>query len=119
MPGRSCRGLFRIARNRVFQAARQNKRLAIMSTDVDVAELAEDEPDEKFTAADAAAVHAALDQLPAEQREVVMLRFIEEMSYAEIAAVAGCPVGTIRSRLHHAKRGLAILLQRKIDHVRD
>jgi RNA polymerase sigma-70 factor (ECF subfamily) len=66
---------------------------------------------DEFTAEDAARVHAALDTLAPEHREVVVLRFIEDMSYDEIAKVAGCPVGTVRSRLHHAKRALRRVLE--------
>ena len=63
------------------------------------------------TAEDVARVHAALDQLVPEHREVVVLRYIEDMSYEEIAGVAGCPLGTVRSRLHHAKRALRRALE--------
>ena len=59
-----------------------------------------------FTAEDAQRVHAALDELPPEHREVLLLRFLEELSYEEIARVVGLPLGTVRSRIHYAKRGL-------------
>lgn len=52
-------------------------------------------------------VRAAVLELPAEFREAVVLCELEEMSYEEAAQLAGCPIGTIRSRLH---RGRALLL---------
>jgi RNA polymerase sigma-70 factor, ECF subfamily len=52
-------------------------------------------------------VRAAVLELPAEFREAVVLCELEEMSYEEAAQMAGCPIGTIRSRLH---RGRALLL---------
>lgn len=52
-------------------------------------------------------VREAILELPAEFREAVVLCELEEMSYEEAAQVCGCPVGTIRSRLH---RGRALLL---------
>jgi RNA polymerase sigma-70 factor, ECF subfamily len=52
-------------------------------------------------------VRAAVLELPAEFREAVVLCELEEMSYEEAAQAAGCPIGTIRSRLH---RGRALLL---------
>jgi RNA polymerase sigma-70 factor (ECF subfamily) len=52
-------------------------------------------------------VRAAVQELPAEFREVVVLCELEEMSYEEAAGKIGCPIGTIRSRLH---RGRALLL---------
>jgi RNA polymerase sigma-70 factor (ECF subfamily) len=52
-------------------------------------------------------VRAAVLELPSEFREAVVLCELEEMSYEEAAQAAGCPIGTIRSRLH---RGRALLL---------
>jgi len=52
-------------------------------------------------------VRAAIDGLPEGQREVVHLRQIEDLSYAEIAEVLHIPVGTVRSRLHHGMAKLA------------
>jgi len=66
---------------------------------------------ESFTAEEAEDVRAALDQLPAEQRDVLLLRFMEEMSYEQIAEVVACPVGTVRSRIHYAKLALRAKLQ--------
>jgi len=40
--------------------------------------------------------------LPAKHRQVVLLRFFEDASLPDIAAVLGCSVGTVKSRLHHA-----------------
>jgi RNA polymerase sigma-70 factor (ECF subfamily) len=48
-------------------------------------------------------VVAALDSLSREHRDVLILKYFEQMSYVEIALVVGCSVGTVRSRLHHAK----------------
>jgi len=60
-------------------------------------------------------VRAAVLELPAEFREAVVLCELEEMSYEEAAQAAGCPIGTIRSRLH---RGRALLLA-KLEILRD
>lgn len=49
------------------------------------------------------AVRAAIASLPAAYREAVVLCELQEMSYADAAAIAQCPVGTVRSRLHRAK----------------
>ena len=48
----------------------------------------------------------ALEQLPAEFREAIVLREIEGLSYREVAAIAGIPVGTVMSRLARARRRL-------------
>ena len=60
-------------------------------------------------------VREAVLDLPAEFREAVVLCELEEMSYEEAARACGCPVGTIRSRLH---RGRALLLA-KLELLRD
>jgi RNA polymerase sigma-70 factor (ECF subfamily) len=48
-------------------------------------------------------IEQALNSLPIQQRLAVILADQEEMSYEEIAGVLGCPVGTVRSRLHHGR----------------
>lgn len=57
--------------------------------------------------ADASAVSAALAALPATHREVLDLTFGAELSHAEVAEVLGIPVGTVKSRLFHARAALA------------
>lgn len=57
-----------------------------------------------------AAIVAALRTLPPEQRAVVVLREIEGLSYAEIAATLQVPIGTVMSRLFYARRKLRAAL---------
>jgi RNA polymerase sigma-70 factor, ECF subfamily len=54
-------------------------------------------------------VRKAIASLPENYREAVVLCDLEEMSYEEAASALGCPVGTVRSRLH---RGRAILVEK-------
>ena len=56
-------------------------------------------------------VHRAVQELPADFREVIVLRELEELSYREIAAVAGIPIGTVMSRLARARERLLALLE--------
>ena len=51
-------------------------------------------------------VNGALEQLPQEFREVIVLRELQELSYKEISDVAGVPVGTVMSRLSRARARL-------------
>jgi RNA polymerase sigma-70 factor (ECF subfamily) len=55
-------------------------------------------------------VRAAIEQLPAEFREVITLRELEGCAYKEIADVANIPVGTVMSRLARARRQLYLIL---------
>jgi RNA polymerase sigma-70 factor, ECF subfamily len=50
----------------------------------------------------------ALQELPTEFREVIVLRELEELSYKEIADIAGVPVGTVMSRLARARSRLQL-----------
>jgi RNA polymerase sigma-70 factor, ECF subfamily len=55
-------------------------------------------------------VRWAIQQLPLEFREVILLREYEELSYEEIATLLGCPEGTVMSRLARARSKLRDLL---------
>jgi RNA polymerase sigma-70 factor (ECF subfamily) len=55
-------------------------------------------------------MRAAITELPAPQRETLMLKLQHELSYEEIAEVLAIPVGTVRSRLHHAVLHLRLIL---------
>ena len=55
---------------------------------------------------DAKRVRSAIEELPSEFQEVIILREFEELSYEEIAEVLQCPVGTVMSRLSRARAKL-------------
>ncbi len=59
---------------------------------------------------DAQSIRAAFEGLPEEFRAVALLYFVQDFSYQEIAGIVSCPLGTVRSRLHRARR----LLQREL-----
>jgi RNA polymerase sigma-70 factor (ECF subfamily) len=59
-------------------------------------------------------VRAAIQQLPVEFREIILLREYEQLSYQEIAGVLGCPAGTVMSRLGRARSKLRVLLSPKL-----
>jgi RNA polymerase sigma-70 factor (ECF subfamily) len=55
-------------------------------------------------------VRAAIDSLPADFREVIVLREIEGLAYKEIAAIVGIPIGTVMSRLARGRDRLQAML---------
>lgn len=73
-------------------------------------------PEETLTAADdARQVVEAITSLPDHQREVVILRYYQELSLAEIAEALNIPVGTVKSRLSLGLRRLKIVLEREAE----
>ena len=55
-------------------------------------------------------IRSALDALPPKARTIIMLSDVEGLSYREIAEVLNCPIGTVMSRLHNARKRLKVLL---------
>jgi len=68
-----------------------------------------DEP--SFSEDDATAIRDALSLLGVKHREVLVLHFLQDLSIAEIASVVGCTEGTVKSRIHYAKRQLKQILE--------
>jgi RNA polymerase sigma-70 factor (ECF subfamily) len=73
---------------------------------IELGEIADDEAEATFDPADAARIHQELHRLGPKHREVLLLRVMEDLTYEQIAEVIGCTTGTVRSRLHYAKRAL-------------
>ena len=55
-------------------------------------------------------LESALRQVPEEQRQILLLVALEEMSYADIAALLGIPVGTVMSRLSRGRERLRVVM---------
>lgn len=104
--------LFRIARHRAIDFLRSRRREGTLfeDTDVDSIEIPESDDD---ASPDLAALGTALMTIPAPQREALLLKYRDDLSYEEIAVVVGVPVGTVRTRIHHGKKKLAQLLIRE------
>ena len=68
-----------------------------------------------FANEDADAIHRALSKIGLKHREVLVLHFLEDLSTAEIAAVVGCSEGTVKSRIHYAKRAMKEILNGGVD----
>lgn len=60
-------------------------------------------------------VRAAIERLPVQFREIIVLREYEELSYQEIATVLDCPAGTVMSRLGRARAKLRTLLSATLE----
>ena len=106
-PGAFRTWLFRIARHRALDFLRQQKRELQLIDDVAAGLAAVDEPASALGEKNLTdAMLDAVDTLGPLHREVCLLRYRDEMSYAEIGVIIGCSIGTVRSRLHYAKQQL-------------
>lgn len=113
--------LLTIVRNTCYTWLRRN-RSPELSCDFDEIVLARESegPDpetEQLQKAQAQMVNEAIEKLPIEFREVVVLRELEELSYKEIAVVLEVPIGTVMSRLARARKRLMLLLQGATDYT--
>ena len=105
--------LLAIVRNKAIDRLRRESREVPSEPDTERPDEADDPETIIANAQNAERVRLCLRALGAEHRTVIHLAFFEEMAHAEIAAVTGVPPGTVKSRVHHAKRLLAHCLGRK------
>ncbi len=108
-PGTNFRAwIFMILRNNFYTTLRKNSRM--VSWDPEVAERVLVAGPTQHAGIDVSDVANALQKLPTEQREVLMLIGANGMSYEEAADVMGCAIGTIKSRLARGRVALANLI---------
>ena len=100
--------LFQIGRNAAFDVLRRQQRIDFVSYDAGnpADEPGDSAPSPEQQYADRQRLRLlerALAALPAEQREILLLRELEDMSYAELAVTLGINEGTVKSRLARAR----------------
>jgi len=98
--------LLGITRNHVLRRLRQERSLVAIENADEQAIAVDREKDLMIQSESIREMRRAILKLPAHYREVVVLCELQELSYAEAAAVLGCAVGTVRSRLHRARQML-------------
>ena len=121
-PGTNFRAwMYRILRN-TFLTSRTGLKATVSLDDEEnpVTEPAADDDPESllFARADQEEIRHALEQLPVAHREIILLCDVEEMSYKEIAELAGIPIGTVMSRLSRARSSMRSLLRTKLQGAR-
>ena len=107
--------LFGIAHQKVIQRWRKHDGKEVLFDEVS------ESPDEFETSPDDLLIRREqeaefmnlLNQLPLPQRSVLLLHFVEDFSLEEIARITETQIGTVKSRLHYAKRALRKLLEEK------
>ena len=119
--------LCQIVRNRVFDLFRRRKVRRHQSLDqagedgrplLDPIDTSVDLEADAFRAELRTRIWQALGELTPGQREILVLRDYQDLSYAEIAATLSIPLGTVMSRLHGARKALRRVLQDDLRPVR-
>jgi RNA polymerase sigma factor (sigma-70 family) len=112
--GRDCRSwMLAIVRNTFYSWLRQRSIQPELTADGEVDDIDEDVPNPEnvlLQNADRELLKAALEDLPVDFREAIVLREMEGLSYKEIADIAAVPIGTVMSRLARARKRLQIYL---------
>ncbi len=99
--------LLAIVRNTCYTWLRKNRSHEVAELDPEAHAAVERNPEElQVQKADAETLRRALEELPAEFREVLVLRELEGLSYKELAQVMEIPAGTVMSRLARARKRL-------------
>jgi RNA polymerase sigma-70 factor (ECF subfamily) len=96
--------IFGIARNKAADRVRRGARLVLTEPDHEAPDSAPDPEAVVAAASDAARVRDCIAKLSESHRSAIHLAFYQELGYAEIAEIEGVPVGTVKSRILHAKR---------------
>ncbi|MEO5578275.1 MAG: RNA polymerase sigma factor [Sphingomicrobium sp.] len=103
--------LYRIMRNQWIDLARARGRKAVFEAPPEAGELVGYDPRPSVEAAiDLGTAMAAMNRLPDEQREVVLLILIEGLGYRETAELLQLPIGTVSSRLVRGRTALLAML---------
>ena len=105
--------LLTIVRNTCYTWLQQNRSREFAASDDEMEQLESDAPSPEarlIVTADSKLLARALEELPIEFREAIVLRELEGLSYKEIADLAEIPLGTVMSRLARARKRLQQLV---------
>ena len=106
--------IFSIARNKTIDRFRKAGREVPLEEDFDPPDIAPNAEAVIEAASDADQVRACIEKLSAAHGRAVKLAFYEDLGYAEIAELEQVPEGTIKTRIHHAKKLLMQCLTKMI-----
>jgi RNA polymerase sigma-70 factor (ECF subfamily) len=100
--------LYGVARNLTRSALRRNRRFVQLDVTGEREPIADSDPASSFErSTEQGELRRVIADLPSRFREVVILCAIHGLPYAEVAAILGTPVGTVRSRLNRGRRIIA------------
>jgi RNA polymerase sigma-70 factor (ECF subfamily) len=107
--------LYRLVVNTCLDEQRKTRRFVPLA-DASIQQISSPSPRAEYTRKELSLrVQGAISQLKPKLRWPILLRYIEDLSYEEIASVLGCSKGTVASRLNRGHKALA----RRLHHLRD
>jgi RNA polymerase sigma-70 factor, ECF subfamily len=107
--------LYRLVVNTCLDEQRKTRRFVPLA-DASIVAISSPSPRAEYTRKELSLrVQAAISQLKPKLRWPILLRYVEDLSYEEIASVLGCSKGTVASRLNRGHKALA----RRLHHLRD
>ena len=107
--------IFTIARNKSIDTNRRSSRISYTDEIPDIVDHNISAHDMLSAAQNGKALHAAMQKLSDNHRRVLHLAFFEDLKYDEIATIEDCPVGTIKTRILHAKKNLLSIVKKNDD----
>lgn len=96
--------IFSIARNKSIDKNRKSSRMSYTDEVPDMVDEEASPMEALEVSQDAAALKACIANLSETHRRMIHLAFYEDMSYKEISEIEGCPLGTVKTRILHAKK---------------
>ena len=102
--------IFSIAKNKSIDRNRKQGRIKYSDDTADIEDEALNAAELLSVSQQASTVREAVSQLKSDHRRAIHLSFFEDLTYREIAEIEGCPEGTIKTRILHAKRHLHHIL---------
>lgn len=113
-PARPLRAwLYTVLRNIFISGLRRDGRSQVVKTVDQLVDGEDAVPPEQEHRLSANLVTEALGRLPPQQREVIVLVGLEEMSYRDVAEIVGVPIGTVMSRLSRGREALRNILEER------
>ena len=105
--------IFSIARNKSIDTNRKGSRVTYTDAVPEIVDEETSQEDVVLGVQNAKHLTAAMKELSDSHRRVLHLDFFEDMRYEDIARIEGCPVGTVKTRILHAKKKLLYMIKKQ------
>jgi len=104
--------IFSIAKNKSIDRNRKHSRIKYSDEVIEMEDESLNPSEALAVSQDAETIREAVKQLKPDHQRAIYLSYFEDLTYREIAVIEGCPEGTIKTRILHAKKNLRHIMQR-------